>query len=60
MLREIDRMKICCFRQVMHMTFCGKRNESSKCPKKCPARMKNLRPDNWGQIRLEEMLEARK
>ena len=53
-------MQIGWFRQVMHMEFCGKHNEDSRCPKKCPFRAKNLRPDNWGRIKLKEMLEVRR
>ena len=53
-------MQIGWFRQVMHMAFCWKHNEDSRCPKKCPFRAKNLRPDNWGRIKLRDMLEVRR
>ena len=57
---KLTYMQICWFRQVMHMAFCGQHNETSKCPDKCPFRAKNLRPDNWGRIKLRDMLEVRR
>ena len=47
------------FRKTMHRVFCGKENETSRCPADCPFRYRNLRPDNWGKIRLKEMLEVK-
>ena len=47
------------FRKTMHRVFCGKENETSRCPADCPFRSRNLRPDNWGKIRLKEMLEVK-
>lgn len=42
------------FRGAMHVAFCGKKNETSKCPEGCPVRQ--LSPYNWGRIRIKDML----
>lgn len=55
-----DDIKISDFRGVMHLVFCGKRNEDDRCPAGCPARKKNLTNKNWGKIKICDILEVKK
>ena len=48
---------IALFRKCMHVAFCGKENETSKCPEDCPVR--KLTINNWGMIKIREMLEVK-
>ena len=48
---------IALFRKCMHVAFCGKENETSKCPEDCPVR--KLTINNWGAIKIRDMLEVK-
>ena len=59
MRKDDTDYKITDFRKIIHQTFCGKTNEDSRCPKKCPANRTMLTPANWGKVRIRDILEVK-
>lgn len=49
-----DNNLLSLFRRIMHITFCGRVQENSKCPADCPVKKLSIR--NWDKIKISDLI----